>query len=104
MATYENTNDISQLIDSAITLQNRGLHLQSRHAFEKALSIDPSHPAVLKFFRIRTKRTDEHGDYYEEPEISCCCCPCCSGNLGECLCNLAICDFCCIPGGCCVIR
>jgi hypothetical protein len=91
------------LINRALMLQAEGLHLQARCLFERAKSIDPNHPSIMNFIRVRTKRVDRHGEYYEEPEVSCCCCPMCSDNLASCLCNLAICDFCCIPGGCCVL-
>ena len=102
MELIENTTDITQLINTAIEMQSRGMHLKARELFAKAVTIDPTHPDVLKFFRYRTKRTDEHGEYYEEPEVSCACCPCCAANLCDCLCHAAICDMCCIPGGCCL--
>ncbi|MFH1516078.1 MAG: hypothetical protein ABIG42_11545 [bacterium] len=101
MEHVENITDVTQLINAAIEMQSRGMYLKARGLFAKAVAIDPTHPDVMLFFRMRTKRTDEHGEYYEEPEVSCCCCPCGSMNICDCLCHAAICDACCIPGGCC---
>jgi len=95
IADMQNPGNPEIMVGLAFSYQIAGQHLKAREYIKRARLIDPNHPAVLKYEAHKRQRDLFRYQYYLVPG--------CGGSCTNCICTAALCDACCIPGGCCMI-
>ncbi|MCD6218423.1 DnaJ domain-containing protein [bacterium] len=99
-ATNLDVDNPQYLIGLASALHMVGQHIRARSVADHAQSVNPDHPSVRMYMNQQNMRENMREQYYQRRGFSCGCCP----GMTDCLCCAMLCDLCCIPGGCCVIR